>query len=465
MTILAAGVDTFEAALLITTGAVWAALFVAGSLRNPQWNRTPFGAFWTIVLCAVALPPAFAAIAAPPNRGVSGALEFGPTTQEVLRVLLIVFVSACAVVALARFSSLPRRGREETFLFLGAIFLILVPLATTPLTAHPVVHEGSFLLPAAFTALFVTKRPSLQSVTTVVRSLANFYVIGALVALVIDASTVSYAYSSLFGWPTLRLYGFTLGATSLGPIAVLQLVLELRTARPTVWRAARLLAGLTVLFLAQSKTAWLVAFSVAVVLWLYRKPSTKTVLRPVAFAYVGAGVAVLIALALSPTGTRWAESISTEGGSLATLSSRTYVWDVTIRTWEKNKTFGYGADLWSEDFRRQLPGLFRFAGEAHNQFLQTLGANGVVGLVMLCFYLFAVLRIGIQKANQTRGWSLALVVLMLEYAISDAWMTERLLSTNAFLHVAIFALFLVLAGQPSSRREQPAPRATQQPIR
>ena len=80
-------------------------------------------------------------------------------------------------------------------------------------------------------------------------------------------------------------------------------------------------------------------------------------------------------------------------------------------------------------------------GHAHNQFLQTLGEAGVVGLVLLILQLLTLFYAACHQFVATRGFVLSLLVLLLARCVTEAPLrSEGLLSWATFVHVLLMAV-------------------------
>ena len=138
---------------------------------------------------------------------------------------------------------------------------------------------------------------------------------------------------------------------------------------------------------------------------------------------------------------------------IGTLNGRFQIWDVTLQAWRENVLFGYGPDIWSPERRFRL-NMFN-VGQAHNQFVQTLGEAGLAGLLLLVVYLITLLSIALRRFVASRGLILSLLVLLLARCVTESPLrSEGLLSWATFLH-----LLLVLVACHYLRQPARAPTA------
>ena len=242
-----------------------------------------------------------------------------------------------------------------------------------------------------------------------------------------------------------RLYGLTEHANTIGPVALVAVILEsYRPAKRRVVRLSRWIAAGSVLVLAQSRTAWAAALLIGllVAVPLAMQPGHAPAERPIAFRRASwtllACIVTTIALVVAFAGYGVGEALQRKA-ELSTLNGRFLIWDITLRAWRDNPLFGYGAEIWGVE--RQ----FRFAmfhvGHAHNQLVQTLGESGLAGLALLVFYLGVLIRAAVQRFAQTQGLLLALLIVLLARCVTEAPMrAEGLLSWSTFLHVLILVV-------------------------
>lgn len=268
---------------------------------------------------------------------------------------------------------------------------------------------------------------------------------GSLVAMVLRPDFAIHHPDP--GWiPGLdwRLYGVTPHANSLGPIALLAIALELH--EPSRWRALRwlhLLAAAAVFVLAQSKTAWVAAPVMLVVVYvpLALRRSLETIAPMRRFdctVWVLLGAIAVLVLVAGGIVVFDVPELIRRRTDLTTLTGRTQIWDITIQAWKDNMLFGYGPEIWGPE--RQLRfGMFH-VGHAHNQLVQSLGEAGLAGLGLLLLYLGTLFHAAMRCFVASRGIVLLLLVLLLVRCVTEAPMSrEGLLSWDTFLHVILFA--------------------------
>ena len=253
---------------------------------------------------------------------------------------------------------------------------------------------------------------------------------------------------------TWRLYGLTEHANSLGPAALVAIVLELYVRSPIrLLRYLRLGTAIAVLLLAQSRTTWAAGLVIAVLVIVPLAMRSDQAPASQGFAFRRAvwtllaciGVTIALALALVSFG---AGEYLLGKLELTTLNGRLQIWDITLRAWEENVLFGYGPEIWGVE--RQSRFHMFHVGHAHNQIVQTLGESGLVGLTLLALFLGVLLRAALSRFVESRGLVLALLLVLCARCVTEAPMrSEGLLSWSTFLHVLILVLACHFLRQPA----------------
>ena len=259
-----------------------------------------------------------------------------------------------------------------------------------------------------------------------------------------------------------RLFGLTPHANTLGPVALLGMLLELYSPSRRKWmRWLNFGAAFAVFVLAQSRTAWAAALLILLVVWvpLSIRPSRTSGadshgFRRAVWTLIGC-MALLIAVAGGLAALGGTEYLQRKT-DLGTLNGRFQIWDITLQAWRDNVLFGYGPEIWGAE-RRLRFNMFH-VGQAHNQFVQTLGEAGLVGLVLLIVYLLALLYAAWQRFVLSRGFTLALLLLLLARCVTEAPMrSEGLLSWATFLHLLLLLVACNYMRQPACSVASKAP--------
>jgi exopolysaccharide production protein ExoQ len=127
-----------------------------------------------------------------------------------------------------------------------------------------------------------------------------------------------------------------------------------------------------------------------------------------------------------------------------TLTGRIFVWQVSFETWLKNPIFGYGPNFWDTHFRQDYG--YLWAGQAHNQFLQTLGESGILGFGGLLFFFITIIRVGSRSANNTNFASYGIIVALIIRSFFESPLSTYSLD-QSFLVLALFWIILINSQQ------------------
>ncbi len=320
-------------------------------------------------------------------------------------------------------------------------------LGAIPSFSHQIVYLWLIM-----TAVYVSFPTRPEQIATHAKYAAAAILYGSLILAPIQPSLyVETGYSGIIPGFNIRLHGLANHANNLGPLALFYLLLEYWVPSIKPVNRLNIAVALVVLVLAQSKTAWIMSASAIFSIFTFRlieaikkdwknpKPSWAVV-GFISFFFLLPFSLVLLfdweVLSL--------QKIFGAGEGVRTLTGRTEIWDITLETWRRNPWFGYGPNLWDLGFRIKygIPA----AINAHNQFIQTLGESGIIGLAALLFYVGALVGYALKFAASTKGVSVALVLMLLIRSMTEVPFRMFLSLDAAFLiHLTIFAILIMLA--------------------
>ncbi len=273
--------------------------------------------------------------------------------------------------------------------------------------------------PREYTLALRTTRNAL-----LVLMLAGVLLIPIAPTLVLDRQ---YGQGLIPGLP--RFGGLATHPVAMGLLAQLGLLclqmhpLERRWLNRCAW-----LLGLSVLFMAQSKTAWL-AFalcsgSVLALRWAPRLQAQLgnvhdgiPALAGIALALLGvaAGLGLLLFGNLGDSLQRF--MLSSEGSQLSSMTGRDRIWVIAWEEWQSHPVWGWGLQIWDDSYRRAI-GMAN-ATHAHNQLMDTLSRSGLVGAAALTLYLGVLCVLSLRCARASKGLSVALLLALLLRAGSE----------------------------------------------
>lgn len=336
-----------------------------------------------------------------------------PHPREAGRLLWLALVAHFATAALVEALTTGWIAREEIFIVLG------------------------------LTALWVAPRVEPRTVARLAKGVLAAAVIGSTVAVVLRApgAWVSIDGGGVIPGLDARLQGISDHPNGLGPLMVLYLLFE--RWQPSRRRVRLPLSVLAVagLVLSQSKTAWVGAAIAVIVIWA-ADPGRDRNQR------LAAAVTVLTLLGGLTLQAWWGnEALAADvADRFRTLTGRTALWQVGLDAWREQRITGAGL-LFFETYAERTGQAW--TGQAHNQFIQTLTEQGLVGLVTLLLYLAALGRSALRAAARSQATSLALLALLLARCI-----TETPLSGLSFDHIALFSLLLAWEREAEEERDR-----------
>lgn len=275
--------------------------------------------------------------------------------------------------------------------------------------------------------------------------------LGSLLAMLVAPHLVlETGYKGLIPGFYYRLAGLTEHANSLGLLAAIALFLEYSKFVCTKPNPFFLLISFTTLVFTQSKTAWVIVIIGFVILSLksrweaYRQSrkqgdSLAILSGGIAFASIAVTLVIMKIDSLQ-------NFLSADRTGLTTFTGRTRIWEITWNEFLSNPVSGYGPSIWDPLYRFQHG--MMYVGQAHNQYVQTIGQAGLLGILSLAFYIYLLVRKSYQGWNETHGLSFLLVTVLLIRGFSESPMRmSGILSSDSFIHLLAFATVAMLTLQ------------------
>jgi len=387
-----------------------------------------------------------------------------PWAQRVVSIILLLASGERIMSHIALRKHMPSPILAITFV--GYWFTTVVTSAL--FGSHPELsHEYLYPVILGCAGLLATAPEREKIVESVRTALLWFLLIGVLLipvvpSLVLDAS---YKQGLIPGLP--RFGGLAPHPVAMGTFAQITLLcLWVQPLRNRWLNRGAWILGLGVLFVAQSKTAWIAFVLCAVCMLAVRRgpgiwrrlgdPRESVFGIVVCFSAILVAVGVLSVVLFGNLGAQVEDfTDSAEGAQLMSMTGRDQIWAIAREEWHENPVFGYGPSLWDDDFRRSIS--MPNATSAHNQFLDTLARSGTVGGVGLVIYAFVLMVMSIRYARATGGLSLALFVSLALLSISEVplvlvgYGTELLGHLLLVITLASAAADRIPATRPQSR--------------
>lgn len=334
-------------------------------------------------------------------------------------------------------------------------------------SAHPGFGYQSMYVPIVLLTVYYQRVTDLARVVEIAKLCVLVLMVASLAAIAIKPDFVLHRpETGILPGVDFRLFGLTPHANALGPMALIGLMLEAWfPTRLLPLRVVHVLCAAAVLLLAQSKTAWVAALVILLVVTvpLGLRPAGDTADPRAGFGRavltVLSCIAVLIVLLVGLAQLDVVGYLE-RNAQIETLTGRTQIWDITLQAWHESYLFGYGREIWGAE--RMLKFRLFHVGQAHNQFVQTLGEAGLMGLVLLLAYLGVLMHAALNRFAAARGLVLALVVLVFARCVTEAPLRiDGVQSWPTFTNVLliVFACHFLRGGSFAVRApERAAPR-------
>ena len=374
------------------------------------------------------------------------------------RMIIVATLTICVARMVAAAFSHENRGTRGGVLFAGFwIYFLTAIVLTSALGTHPEFKHDQYYVPFLFAAVYASRAQDPEMALGFAKvGLFIFLLASCLVSLVAPELTIEPNYHSWIPGVTWRFWGLEIHANSMGPLALVYLLVALHQPFERRWlQHLGLFLGVAVLLLAQSKTTWTAAAITVPLLLIMRSGAWGAA----AFSLLSLGGVIGIALLVLPALgiTLDALSETQQGYEASRFTGRDVIWSLALQEWMRNPLFGYGISMWNDSYRMQIG--MDHAVSAHNQFLQTLSVAGSIGLIGLLVYLGILVRYAVRAARPSRGLSVALLILVLLRCVTETPLQLESFLSGAFVtHLLLF--HLAVAGQ---RAPSPAPAAQMVP--
>lgn len=351
------------------------------------------------------------------------------------------------VISLAMFiSSKGKLHANSRLVITGAALLFIFAGILASFFGHnPEIRELIFVEFLLFFSIYFVKDMDLDTFAESVKKVLLIFIYGTVVmAIAFPLWSFKIDYDQgLLDFFNIRLYGLTTNPNNTASLLLIYFLLEMQFPTKSRLRMVHIILSLGIVFLTQSKTVWalLVLFFVVKLVvgnWdkirksIWLKITPMIVLGLIAFLFVYKGPALL-------------QPLQTD--HLTNLTGRTFIWNLTLEEWENNKIFGYGLGLWDgemfEKYKDQVKPGWTFS-HAHNQFVQSLGESGIIGLGALILYILVFLYYGMKYARETKGISILFAIYPILRGWTEPVFRHHILDINFFIHIIIYSYFILL---------------------
>ncbi|WP_167357198.1 O-antigen ligase family protein [Paenibacillus pectinilyticus] len=273
--------------------------------------------------------------------------------------------------------------------------------------------------------------------------IALIYLYGSLIFAIADPSFAIEENYKLGFIYSFRLHGIANLANHLAPMAIVFWVTNRMMEKKNVYvNSLHWLVSLTVLILTQSKTTWVTFLIIFIFVLIVSRTSA---VRHIYLLIAGIFVLCIYLFMINSAASNYLDLQSQDVQLLTSLTGRNFVWSYTIDIWRHNPIFGYGLDLWKdEETRLPFLSMYNWApGQAHNQFFQTLGESGIVGVVGLIYYVIILIKFGWRYSQESKFITIMMVLLLLIRGITESTLESNIFKENFLYHFITFTLLLI----------------------
>jgi O-antigen ligase len=382
----------------------------------------------------------------------------GAPGAMLLRVFTLIIVGLCtAVLVSSAFTQSNGSVHRPLSLLISFIaFFVCNFILNSALGTYPALLHNSIYCLLMFSAVYISRESSFeQFIVSVKFSLVTLMIVSLIAAIAAPTVAIEPNYVGMLPGVNFRLWGVGSSANSIGPLALSLLLLEIFRPFPSsILRSISILSAIIVLLLAQSKTTWGVFAVVLLPLLWYRygRREGGGIRIGFLFALIGLLGGIAAALLLLDVGLLLDRFTGSKMGSQAlTLTGRVGIWNAAINAWLDNPLFGFGPTAWGTEHRAQIG--MNYAVSAHNQLLQSLSSAGLFGGVTLLIYFTVISVLAFQRALATRGFSLALLLLLLIRSVTEAPLALNTpFNGDVLMHLLMFRLLLLPVAKVPSKK-------------
>lgn len=343
---------------------------------------------------------------------------------------LLICISGIIVGLIRRNFQLPKQG----FLLTIAGLLLFLPVVISSIFSK----NGGFsykllFFPLLVITAYIGPRYKLERIYELISPVLIIIIYSSLLSILIDPAWAFSSYSQSWIGIPIRLYGTANHPNSLGYIALAYLILERLTNKRSFWFYLNLFAAIITIILAQSKSVWVSIFVWIILEWFIKNiiPKKQKATRSL--------IALLIVFLFAATFFFIFQKEFLNNYNF-TLTGRINVWLITFETWLANPLFGYGPKIWDISFRQTYG--YLWAGQSHNQFLQTLGESGIIGLGCLLYYYSVIIKFGSRYANMTNFSTFAIIIAIIIRSFFEAPFCNYNLDSGFLVHAIFFIIIL-----------------------
>jgi O-antigen ligase len=296
-----------------------------------------------------------------------------------------------------------------------------------------------FFFPIFIFTVYLSPRQNSDKLLKIIQFIVLLFIYGSIIAFLGNPSWAGSEYFDSWIGLNYRLSGLTSHPNGLGYLSVVSIMINVVMKKNNKLHTLHFIASLFTLILSQSKTAWL-----ALLVWVFYFLVIRNFHGKKNFTKLSI-ISILIVIFISiPLIIKYQSLLSFLPEEIASLTGRSDIWKISIEEWSRNPIIGFGPNLWDLDYRLQLGPQYLWAGQAHNQIIQTLGESGLIGLITLLVYLY-VIYLTISKGLPRKTTLVSsLTILLFIRLITETPLRNISLDLSFLIHAIFFVLLINL---------------------
>lgn len=339
--------------------------------------------------------------------------------------------------------------KGQALLLFAVILLYLGPIVSTFLGYKRYFDENLFVHFIALMSATLTSYKDIkkEDILRPIKFVLLFYVYASLILIVVkfNWAVVTPYYESVIGI-YFRLFGVANHPNNISGIVFLYIILYFIEKSKTKMSTIHLIATLLVVILAQSKTVIIISFLILLSMIVYKMLNVKGKRKLLSISFLMfMGVAAL--LTISAFFNTLIKKLNIEDLDFQTFTGRSEIWALTIEKWKLNKLFGYGNGLWDPVMQSEYKGMYGVSWapfHSHNQFFQTLGTSGILGILGLVTFGIIILYLIFMLKGRVRYGLLLLFTFVLIRGFTEPVFSNNLNDGNFITTFFIILLMIIL---------------------
>ena len=376
-----------------------------------------------------------------------------PKFNTIGKGLVILATVFSGIIILIYLKNIKRNG---VLLIVGSLILYFSTVLGASLGYEPYFNSSLVLCPLVFAAAYLIVKPSIIESFKMMSNILAVYIYGSIITGIFNFNwAFQYYTQGIIPGFTYRLHSLGGHANNLAAIALIFLLLNLyliNTTTKKIKYIINIFAAIITIILTQSKTVWIIIIGILLLKYIIKSTTRKrefyyrisVMLLSVSF--------LMFLLFLTPFNNKIL-AFYQQNDSLSNLTGRDVVWAYTLDVWSVNEFFGYG-DLWNENMQNNFAILYGWKPtHSHNEFFQTLGESGIIGVIALVIYVLILIHFCLKLGQKFNFIGLSFLLLLLIRGISEPVFIKNIYSANFFIHFIIFLCLISILHNDSFNKE------------